>query len=84
MEGEIAYRPDIGPPKGHDEVDVGSPGADAANPQECLSGLSVAHSGQARKAKVTSPDPFGQAIGIARLLPGEAQASEALGSEGQH
>ncbi len=84
MEGEIACRPDIRPPKGHDEVDVCRPGADTANPQECLSGVSVAHPRQGRKGKLPGPDPFGQAMGIARLLPGEAQAPEAQGSEGQH
>jgi hypothetical protein len=40
-EGLIAVRPDVGPPKAHDQVDVGGPAADAAEPHEAGSDLVV-------------------------------------------
>ena len=40
-EGLVAVRPDVGASKAHDQVDVGGPAADAAEPHEAGSDLVV-------------------------------------------
>jgi hypothetical protein len=79
---QVAGRPDVGPPLGEQQIDLGRPAADALDPGERGDRLLVVF-GQIREIEPAAGDFLGKAAGIAAFWR-ERPAARSVSSDAAH